>query len=49
MRSGGKNYGTEYTGIKSAHGWTERNWRLTPAKPRYIITEVGVGYRLVDE
>ncbi len=26
-----------------------RKLEVTPAKPRYIITEVGVGYRLVDE
>ena len=24
-------------------------WRATPARPRYLITEPGVGYRLCEE
>lgn len=26
-----------------------RKIEKSPAKPRYILTEIGVGYRLVDE
>ena len=45
----GKNYGTDTQALRALMAGLRRKLEITPAKPRYIITEVGVGYRLVDE
>lgn len=45
----GKNYGTDTQALRALMAGLRRKLKITPAKPRYIITEVGVGYRLVDE
>lgn len=45
----GKNYGTVTQALRALMAGLRRKLEVTPAKPRYIITEVGVGYRLVDE
>lgn len=45
----GLNYGTDTQALRALMAGLRRKIEKTPAKPRYIITEVGVGYRLVDE
>lgn len=45
----GANYGSDTQALRALMAGLRRKIEETPAKPRYIITEVGVGYRLVDE
>ncbi|QUH28156.1 response regulator [Vallitalea guaymasensis] len=45
----GMNYGSDTQVLRALMAGLRRKIEKTPAKPRYIITEVGVGYRLVDE
>lgn len=45
----GVNYGTDTQALRALMAGLRRKIENIPAKPRYIITEVGVGYRLVDE
>ena len=42
-------YGTDTTALRALLAGLRRKIEDTPAKPRYILTEIGVGYRLVDE
>lgn len=45
----GANYGADTQALRALMAGLRRKIEEIPAKPRYIITEVGVGYRLVDE
>ena len=45
----GVNYGTDTQALRALMAGLRRKIEKVPAKPRYILTEIGVGYRLVDE
>lgn len=45
----GIGYGTDTQALRALMAGLRRKIEETPAKPRYIQTEIGVGYRLVDE
>ncbi|WP_304206507.1 response regulator [Peptostreptococcus russellii] len=45
----GKGYGNDTRALRSLMAGLRRKIEKVTAKPRYIITEIGVGYRLVDE
>lgn len=45
----GMNYGSDTQALRALMAGLRRKIEKIPAKPRYIITEIGVGYRLVDE
>lgn len=45
----GVGYGTDTQALRALMAGLRRKIEDTPAKPRYILTEIGVGYRLVDE
>lgn len=45
----GVNYGSDTQALRALMAGLRRKIEDVPAKPRYIITEIGVGYRLVDE
>lgn len=45
----GVGYGTDTQALRALMAGLRRKIEKNPAKPRYIITEMGVGYRLVDE
>lgn len=45
----GISYGTDTQALRTLMAGLRRKIESTPAKPRYILTEMGVGYRLVDE
>ena len=45
----GIGYGTDTQALRTLMAGLRRKIEETPAKPRYILTEIGVGYRLVDE
>ena len=45
----GIGYGTDTQALRALMSGLRRKIEATPAKPRYILTEIGVGYRLVDE
>ena len=45
----GIGYGTDTQALRALMAGLRRKIEVTPAKPRYILTEIGVGYRLVDE
>ena len=45
----GIGYGTDTQALRALMAGLRRKIEKTPAKPRYILTEIGVGYRLVDE
>lgn len=45
----GTGYGTDANALRTLMVGLRRKIEKTPAIPRYIITEIGVGYRLVDE
>ena len=45
----GANYGSDTQALRALMAGLRRKIEKVPAKPRYIITEVGVGYRLVDD
>jgi len=45
----GIGYGTDTQALRALMAALRRKIEKNPAKPRYIITEIGVGYRLVDE
>ena len=45
----GVNYGTDTQALRALMAGLRHKIEKTPAKPRYILTEIGVGYRLVDE
>ncbi len=45
----GVGYGTDTQALRALMAGLRRKIEQKPAKPRYIMTEIGVGYRLVDE
>ena len=45
----GVGYGNDTQALRSLMAGLRRKIESNPAKPRYILTEIGVGYRLVDE
>ena len=45
----GVGYGTDTQALRALMAGLRRKIEETPAKPRYILTEIGVGYRLTDE
>ena len=45
----GVGYGTDTQALRTLMAGLRRKIEETPAKPRYILTETGVGYRLADE
>ncbi|MDF2631803.1 MAG: two component transcriptional regulator, winged helix family [Caproiciproducens sp.] len=45
----GVGYGNDTQALRALMAGLRRKIEKNPAKPRYILTEIGVGYRLVDE
>lgn len=45
----GVSYGTDTQVLRALMAGLRRKIEIIPAKPRYIVTEIGVGYRIVDE
>ncbi|EGO64099.1 response regulator [Acetonema longum] len=45
----GVSYGNDTQALRALMAGLRRKIEKNPAKPRYIVTEIGVGYRLVDE
>ena len=45
----GVGYGTDTQALRALMAGLRRKIESNPAKPRYIMTEIGIGYRLVDE
>lgn len=45
----GVGYGTDTQALRALMAGLRRKIEPVTAKPRYILTEIGVGYRLVDE
>lgn len=45
----GIGYGTDTQALRTLMAGLRRKIETVPAKPRYIMTEIGVGYRLADE
>lgn len=45
----GIGYGKDTQALRALMAGLRRKIENNPAKPRYIMTEIGVGYRLVDE
>ncbi|HWR18717.1 MAG TPA: response regulator transcription factor [Clostridia bacterium] len=45
----GVGYGNDTQALRTLMAGLRRKIEINPAKPRYILTEMGVGYRLTDE
>ena len=45
----GAGYGKDTQALRTLMAGLRRKIEPIPAKPRYIVTEIGVGYRLLDE
>lgn len=45
----GVGYGNDTQALRALMAALRRKIEKNPAKPRYVVTEIGVGYRLVDE
>lgn len=45
----GIGYGTDTQALRALMAGLRRKIEPIPARPRYILTEIGIGYRLVDE
>lgn len=45
----GISYGSDTQALRALMAGLRRKIEENPSKPRYIMTEIGVGYRLVDE
>ena len=45
----GQGYGNDTQALRALMAGLRRKIEPVPAKPRYILTEIGVGYQLVDE
>ena len=45
----GPGYGNNTQALRALMAALRRKIEKSPARPRYILTEIGVGYRLVDE
>lgn len=44
----GKNYGSDTQALRALMAGLRRKIEDNPAKPKYIITEIGIGYRMVE-
>ena len=44
----GNNYGSDTQALRALMAGLRRKIEETPSKPRYLLTEIGVGYRLAD-
>ncbi|MPM83779.1 Transcriptional regulatory protein KdpE [bioreactor metagenome] len=45
----GVGHGTDTQALRALMAGLRRKIEKNPTKPRYVLTEIGVGYRLVDE
>lgn len=45
----GANYGSDTQALRALMAGLRRKIEETPAKPKYILTEMGIGYRMPDE
>lgn len=45
----GEGYGNDTQALRTLMAGLRRKIEKNPAKPRYILTEIGVGYRLTDQ
>ncbi len=45
----GPSYGTDTQALRTLMAGLRRKVEANPSKSRYILTEIGIGYRLVDE
>ena len=45
----GVEYGSDTQALRALMAGLRRKIEKNPGKPRYIVTEIGVGYRLVEE
>ena len=45
----GIGYGNDTQALRALMAGLRRKIETSPAKPRYIMTEIGVGYRLANE
>ena len=45
----GKGYGHDTQALRALMAGLRRKIEKNPATPQYILTEIGVGYRMVDE
>jgi len=45
----GAGYGTDTQALRALMAGLRRKIEANPAKPQYILTEIGVGYRLIGE
>lgn len=45
----GENYGEDTRCLRTLMAGLRRKLEVIPAKPKYIITEVGIGYRMVED
>jgi len=45
----GSGYGTDTQALRALMAGLRRKIEVNPATPRYILTEIGVGYRLAGE
>ena len=45
----GPGYGQDTQALRTLMAGLRRKIEVNPAKPRYIMTEIGVGYRIVEE
>ena len=45
----GVGYGTDTQALRALMAGLRRKIEDNPAKPRYLLTEIGVGYRLADQ
>ena len=45
----GVGYGNDTQALRALMAGLRRKIEINPATPRYIVTEIGVGYRLMDE
>ena len=45
----GPGYGQDTQALRTLMAGLRRKIEVNPAKPRYITTEIGVGYRIVEE
>ena len=45
----GASYGRDPQALRTLTAGLRRKIEKSPARPRYILTEVGVGYRLADD
>ena len=45
----GEGYGTDTQALRALMAGLRRKIEINPAKPQYIKTEIGIGYRLLDQ